>query len=128
VHQPTALPNPDLPIQPGGNPDLWTDLLVVETQVQNTGNVESSTVLQLYVSFPDTAPSGTPIRQLRGFEKVYITPGASADVRIVLRRRDLSYWDVTAQSWIIPQGNFAFSGGFSSRDLRSVVQLNVLGF
>lgn len=34
-----------------------------------------------------------------------------------LQRRDLSYWDVVAQQWLIPEGRFTLRAGFSSRDL-----------
>jgi beta-glucosidase len=38
-------------------------------------------------------------------------------------RRDLSYWDIISQQWVIPTGEFNIYVGFSSRDL--VVQQKV---
>jgi beta-glucosidase len=35
-------------------------------------------------------------------------------------RRDLSYWDVGRQEWVIPAGEIGVSVGFSSRDLKLV--------
>jgi hypothetical protein len=32
-------------------------------------------------------------------------------------RRDLSYWDVERQNWVLPKGTFEVCLGFSSRDL-----------
>ncbi|KAH7115240.1 beta-glucosidase [Dendryphion nanum] len=109
----------DQPIQPGGNPALWETVYNVTVSVTNSGKVDGATVSQLYVSFPkDTTPAGTPPRQLRGFEKVYLKAGETQTVVFELMRRDLSYWDVISQQWLIPQGEFTLSVGLSSRDLR----------
>ncbi|KAI1496236.1 putative beta-glucosidase G [Biscogniauxia marginata] len=109
----------DLPILPGGNPALWETLYNVTVSVTNTGDVDGATVPQLYVSFPeDTTPKGTPPRQLRGFGKPFLAPGESQTVGFELMRRDLSYWDIVSQQWLIPAGEFTLSVGFSSRDLK----------
>jgi beta-glucosidase len=105
------------PTAPGGNPELWNFIYNVTISVTNTGEVDGATVPQLYVSFPDSTPAGTPPQQLRGFEKVHLTKGESQTVCFELMRRDLSYWDIISQQWIIPSGEFTLSAGFSSRDL-----------
>lgn len=110
-------PDAASPVQPGGHPELWEDVVVVKTSVSNTGNRTAHAVPQLYLSFPDSAPDGTPVKVLRGFEKVSVEAGASADVEFRLQRRDLSYWDTDDQAWVIPPGEFVFLVGFSSRDL-----------
>jgi beta-glucosidase len=43
-----------------------------------------------------------------------------------LMRRDLSYWDVVSQQWVIPEGEFAVYLGFSSRDLIAQQQITVV--
>ncbi|QMW39247.1 beta-glucosidase G [Aspergillus flavus] len=106
-----------LPIQPGGNPALWESVYNVSVTVTNTGDVKGATVPQLYVTFPDSTPAGTPPKQLRGFDKVSLAPGESQTVGFELMRRDLSYWDVVSQEWLIPEGEFTIRVGFSSRDL-----------
>jgi beta-glucosidase len=111
------------PVAPGGNPELWQTLYNVRVDVTNTGRVRGSAVPQLYLSFPDSTPLGTPPRQLRGFEKVELAPGERRTVAFALMRRDISYWDVVSQEWAIPSGEFVVSAGFSSRDL--VVSTNM---
>jgi beta-glucosidase len=113
----------DLPIQPGGNPALWATVYTASVSVTNTGSVAGAAVPQLYVGLPSSTPAGTPPRQLRGFEKVYLEKGATQTVSFELMRRDLSYWDVISQQWVIPTGEFTIYVGFSSRDL--VVQQKV---
>lgn len=108
----------DLPIQPGGNPALWESIYKASVSVSNAGNVAGAAVSQLYVQLPQTAPSGTPLRQLRGFDKVHLEKGETQTVSFELMRRDLSYWDIISQQWVIPEGEFTFYVGFSSRDLK----------
>ncbi|KAI9688351.1 MAG: hypothetical protein M1822_001300 [Bathelium mastoideum] len=120
---PASLPSPlanASATPPGGNPALWDTLYTATTSVTNTGSVAGATVPQLYVSLPPaTAGTGTPVRQLRGFSKVALKPGESAQVQFPLMRRDLSFWDVEAQDWRVPAGGIGVEVGFSSRDLRA---------
>ena len=103
---------------PGGNPDLYTSLLTVTVTVTNTGSVAGATVPQVYVAPPQSGvPSGTPPQALRGFEKVYLQPNGSATLTFDILRRDLSYWDIITQEWLIPAGTFDIRVGFSSRDI-----------
>jgi beta-glucosidase len=44
-------------------------------------------------------------RVLRGFDKVFLQPGETKKVELVLTRRDLSYWDTQQQNWVIPSRN-----------------------
>ena len=113
----TSMPE-QLPIQPGGNPALWDTVYNVTVTVSNTGSVAGAAVPQLYVGLPSSAPAGTPVRQLRGFEKVYLEKGESQTVNFELLRRDLSYWDIISQQWVIPEGEFTAWVGHSSRDLK----------
>lgn len=54
----------------GGNSDLWSKMIEVDTTVVNTGYMSGATVVQFYLSYPmNSMPSGTPIKVLRGFEK-----------------------------------------------------------
>lgn len=97
------------PTTPGGSPDLWIPLYKAEVTVCHTGSATGSTVAQLYLTFPKRAPAGTPIQQLRGFDKIAL------DAELL--RQDISYWDTEVQHWRIPEGVFKVSVGFSSRDL-----------
>lgn len=115
----SALPSSAEAIQPGGHPDLWEALYNVTVTVSNTGAVDGAAVPQLYLTFPEAGvPSGTPPYQLRGFDKVALAAGETKTVGFALMRRDISYWDVAEQEWVIPAGEITASVGFSSRDLR----------
>ncbi|GME28831.1 uncharacterized protein LTHEOB_91 [Neofusicoccum parvum] len=123
----SAFPPPAASREPGGNPALWDPVLRASTAVQNTGDVAGATVLQLYLAMPsDSAPTGTPERVLRGFEKVYLEPGESRAVTFDLLRRDVSFWNVVAQDWEIPAGEMEIHVGFSSRSSKDVVKVSLL--
>lgn len=59
---------------------------------------------QLYIVFP--AASGEPPRLLRDFERLHINPGETRGVSFELSPYDVSIWDVVAQDWVIPDGEF----------------------
>jgi beta-glucosidase len=89
----------------------------VTASIKNSGAVTGAEVAQLYIGLPTSAPT-SPIRQLRGFQKLSLAPGASGTATFNVRRKDLSYWDVGAQQWVTPTGTFNVYVGASSRDLR----------
>jgi beta-glucosidase len=116
---------PPATVLPGGNPALWDVLFKVKATVRNTGSVAGAAVPQLYLGMPAEAGIGTPVRVLRGFEKVGLGSGESAEVNFDLMRRDVSYWDVTRQEWVIPSSKIGVEVGFSSRDIKLTSSLNI---
>ncbi|EXJ56169.1 beta-glucosidase [Cladophialophora yegresii CBS 114405] len=121
-------PLPDaVPIVPGGNPTLWQVLYTVNITVTNTGDVAGASVPQVYLALPQIANSvPTPKNVLRGFDKITLQPGQSQTVNFPLTRRDLSYWDVNMQEWVIASGTVGVNVGFSSRDIRLTDQFVVV--
>ncbi|KAJ5425331.1 hypothetical protein N7465_000401 [Penicillium sp. CMV-2018d] len=111
-------------IVPGGAEDLFESVGTISATVQNTGDVAGAEVAQLYLGLPESAPS-TPPKQLRGFQKLNLQPGESGTATFELTRRDLSYWDVQTQKWILPSGTFTIYVGASSRDIRVDGQFTV---
>ncbi|KAF2160095.1 glycoside hydrolase family 3 protein [Zasmidium cellare ATCC 36951] len=120
----------------GGNPDLYTSVATVRATLTNLGKVAGSSVVQLYISYPPKVKDSTgaivdtPVKVLRGFEKVAVgieNESKRQPVQFNLTRRDLSYWDVKRQNWVMPRGDFTVHLGFSSRDLPEKVTLNPFG-
>ncbi|GKT50491.1 putative beta-glucosidase D [Colletotrichum spaethianum] len=108
---------------PGGQEDLWEEVISVKSTVKNDGGLQGAEVAQLYISFPTEAAQ--PPRILRGFAKIDLAPGAAGDVTFSLRRRDISYWDTAAQKWAIASGKYTFSVGASSRDIRATADMTI---
>ncbi|KAK8064558.1 beta-glucosidase 1 [Apiospora phragmitis] len=109
----------------GGRADLFETVATVTVNVPNSGSVAGAEVAQLYVDYPSSVTA--PLKQLRRFEKLPLEAGASRTATFELRRRDLSYWDVARQNWVVPTGAFTISVGASSRDIRQTATLTVSG-
>ena len=93
------------------------DLLVqVRTGVTNTGALAGAEVVQVYVTDPESSVT-RPARELKGFAKVHLEPGASEDVVIGLDARAFSFWSVSLHRWVVEPGEFLLQVGTSSRDL-----------
>jgi beta-glucosidase len=107
----------------GGNPDLWNVYATVSVDLKNTGSRAGKEVAQLYLSYADVTGDAAgvdfPEKVLRGFEKVHLEKDEVKTVHFNLTRRDLSYWDVVQQNWVIPsEGKITVNVGASSRDLK----------
>jgi beta-glucosidase len=90
--------------------------------------VAGAAVPQLYLALPQPPNQDvTPVKVLRGFEKVYLEPGESAEVCFDLARRDVSYWDVVTQEWTIGAESIGVMLGYSSRDIKVTQTLSPLG-
>ncbi|KAK2760210.1 hypothetical protein FQN54_002277 [Arachnomyces sp. PD_36] len=97
--------------------ELYDTVATVSATVANTGEVDGAEVAQLYIGLPSSAPD-TPAKQLRGFQKAKIAAGEAATVKFELRKKDLSYWETSSQSWVVPEGEFDVYVGASSRDIK----------
>ena len=60
---------------------------------------------------------GRPIRELKGFTKVRLEPGASRQVTVQLDQRAFSFWSSLHHRWVVEPGLFAIEAGPHSRDL-----------
>ncbi|SEJ63084.1 beta-glucosidase [Demequina mangrovi] len=90
----------------------------VTLTVTNTGDRAGSEVVQVYVRDPECA-AYRPDKELKGFAKVHLEPGASEKVTLTLDRRAFSVWDVRSQQWRVEPGAFEVLVGASSTDIRA---------
>jgi len=99
------------------------DKLTVTATITNTSDIAGAEVVQLYLS--DLQSSVVrPVRELKGFTKVFLQPKESKQVSLTLNKRDLSFWDVNTNDWLVEPGQFEVSLAASSRDLRLKAQFN----
>ncbi|MCM8732005.1 glycoside hydrolase family 3 C-terminal domain-containing protein [Hephaestia sp. GCM10023244] len=63
----------------------------VRVTVRNTGARAGDEVAQLYLATPGRA--GTPIRSLKGYERVHLAPGEAKTISFALAPRDLAFAD-----------------------------------
>jgi beta-glucosidase len=89
--------------------------VTVRLDVTNTGRRAGSTVAQVYVA--DPAAAGEPPVQLKGFQRVSLSPGRTRRVTLRLDSRAFSVWDSDAQRWTVTPGTYTIRAGGSSADL-----------
>ncbi|OFX35964.1 MAG: hypothetical protein A2W90_23675 [Bacteroidetes bacterium GWF2_42_66] len=88
----------------------------ISADVQNTGKKEGAEIVQLY--FDDEISSmSTPVKELRGFEKVSLAPGEKKTVRFKLTSGQISFLDRNLKPVVEP-GVFEVMVGSSSEDIR----------
>jgi len=94
-----------------------TDTLTVQLDVTNTGRLPGKEIVELYVG---NAPAGVPrpVKELRGFTKVFCTPGQTQTVTFTLNKRSFAYYHVGMHDWYAESGTYEILAGASSRDIR----------
>ena len=97
-------------------PDLVTVRLV------NKGPRRGTEVVQVYVRSLE-ARVRPPDRELAGFAKVSLDPGAEATVEIELGSDAYRYWDVETHAWRADPGRYEVLVGASSRDIRASAEV-----
>lgn len=88
--------------------------------VTNTGSVDGEEVVQVYVKSLDNPDA--PIKALKGFKKVALKAGKSANVKITLRPDSFSYYDSKIDELSVFPGRYQILYGSSSddKDLKSL--------
>ena len=103
--------------------DLTLEGRTATVTVTNTGSVAGAEVAQLYVAAPQDGLF-RPLRELKGFAKVFLEPGENAELRFDLDDRCFAVWD---DGWKVPDGSYAIEIGASSEDIRIRAELKVDG-
>jgi beta-glucosidase len=88
----------------------------VSADVQNTGKTDGDEVVQLYINDVISSLS-TPLKELKGFEKISLAPGEKKTVKFRLSPGDLSFLDRNLEPVVEP-GLFEVMVGSSSADIR----------
>lgn len=84
--------------------------------VTNTGNYPAYEVVQLYVH-DVFASVARPVKELKGFERIYLEPGQTKTVSIPVTESSLTYYDMNGNT-IFEPGDFEIMVGPNSRDLQ----------
>lgn len=89
------------------------DEITVTVTLSNTGDMDGKEIVQLYVK--ENSPRvSRPVKELKGFKKVWIKAGESAKVTFTLDRRCFAYWDDEIHDWRVDGGKFTVLVGGSS--------------
>lgn len=100
--------------------------LEVSVAVRNTGDRAGREVVQVYTSLPGGAVQ-RPVRELKAFASVALDAGETKTVTLTVRRKDLAYWDIRLDAWVVEGGDYVVDVAASSRDIRSSLTVTVEG-
>ncbi len=99
--------------------------LQVSVKVKNTGARPGAEVVQLYIQ-DVKASVPRPVKELKGFKKVFLAPGEEKTVTFRVGRRELEFFHPRLKRWIVEPGAFRVLVGNSSRDLPLAGEFQVL--
>ena len=88
----------------------------ISVDVKNTGDRRGAEVVQLYINDVISSVT-TPVKELKGFEKVLLNPGETKTVTFTLTPEHLSLLDRNLRRVVEP-GTFDIMIGSSSEDIR----------
>ena len=98
----------------------------VSLTVTNTGKVPGTEIVQLYLAKPDSCVY-RPARELKGFARVTLAPGASKRVDLPLDERAFRFWNTAAGRWEIEGGRYQVLVGASAEEIRLEGEITVEG-
>lgn len=79
--------------------------LDVTVDVANTGDRPGDTVAQLYIH-QNAGSASRPVRQLKGFQRVTLAPGAKQTLRFKLGPEELQFWSPSKREWVVEPEQF----------------------
>ncbi len=93
--------------------------------IKNTGNAEGAEIAQLYVG-QLACPVVRPVKELKGFSKVFLKRGETKRISIALDESSFSYYKTDAGKFGFDAGRFEILVGGSSKDikLKHAVKIN----
>ena len=95
--------------------DSSSGTATVSARIKNTSRRTGSAVVELYLASP--AAANEPPKQLKGYRRLALNGGESADVTFGLERSDLAYFDESANRWAVAPGRYTVLLGTSSTEL-----------
>ena len=92
--------------------------------VTNTGKLAGAETIQLYIrDLKSSLPR--PVKELKGFSKVYLAPGATQQVSITIDKSALSFYDDRVGEWVAEPGDFEALIGTASDKITSTVKFSL---
>jgi beta-glucosidase len=98
--------------------------ITVSVDVTNTGNRTGDEVVQLYVKHLKSKVE-RPIEELKGFQRVTLSPNETKTVQIPLKASTLAFWDERHGQFKVEAEPVKLMIGSSSKDIKLATTVNV---
>jgi len=104
--------------------NIGDDRFSASFTIENTGKVDGTEIVQLYVSPVDKSSTMKPI-QLKGFQRVALKVGEKKTVTFNVSPQQLVQY--VNDKWLVEAGDYEFKIGASSTDIRLKGQIEIKG-
>ena len=94
---------------------IGKEVLQAEIEVSNAGSRTGEEVVQLYIGFKNSGVD-RPVKLLRGFQKVELQPGETAQVKFEIPTEDLTWYNPETGQWEIEEMEYELYLGSSSAE------------
>ncbi len=94
--------------------------ITVKVPVSNTGSREGKETVQFYIG-DEKSSLLRPLKELKGFDKLTIKPGDTAEATFTITPEALKFYDPASSSWVVEPGKFKLYIGSSSTDIRATL-------
>ena len=102
------------------------DTVDITVEIWNVGRYAGYEVVQLYVGAADSSVS-RPLKELKGFRKVYLKPEEKKPVTFTLDKRSFAYYNEKLHDFYVESGDYTIMVGASSNDIRRTARVHVEG-
>ena len=92
--------------------------VTITVDVKNTGTMKGAEVVQMYIR-DDYSSVTRPVKELKGFKKIWLDPSQSQTVSFVITPELLSFYDKDMK-WIVEPGDFTIMVGTASDKTREI--------
>ena len=100
------------------------DTVEVSIDIWNVGRYPGKETVQLYVSDNESKVT-RPLKELKGFKKLFLNPGEKKTVTFTLDKRSFAYYNEALHDFHVESGDFTIMFGASSQDIRQTVSVHV---
>jgi len=100
------------------------ETLTASIDVKNVGAVSGAEAVQFYVADLESYIK-RPVKELKGFRKVYLKPCETKMVAFVVDKYAISYFDEDKASWIAEKGIFTILAGASSTNIKATANFEL---
>ena len=90
--------------------------VTVSFDIKNTGKMDASEIAQVYVHDVESSVP-RPLKELKGYDKVFLKKGETQRLSIVLNEDAFSYYDMDNHQFVVEKGTFEIWVGPSSKKL-----------
>jgi beta-glucosidase len=102
--------------------EMEPDGITVTVELTNVGDRAGSELVQLYVR-PLAATVERPDKELRAFAKLRLAPGQTGRTSLLVKPRDLSYFDMETKAFRAAAGRYQLLLAANATDIRSAITI-----